>query len=175
MICPTCGYDNLPGEDHCAECQTDLSNQDVFSPKNGFQRDILETTLEVLCTHPPTTVTESTPIREVLRLMRTKKVGSVVVGTEVPFAGIFTERDMLYKVAGQDIDLDKTTVGELMHPNPVTLQVNKPFAAALHAMSVGEFRHVPLVKDGKLVEILAIHDILKYLQDHMLHRMDSEI
>jgi len=163
MNCPTCGHDNLPGEDHCAECHTDLRHEDVFTPKNGFQQDILTNTLEILCTHPPTTVGESTSIREILTLMRTKKVGSVVVGTQEPFAGIFTERDALYKIAGQDVDLDKTTVGELMTPDPTTLQVDKPIAAALHAMSVGEFRHLPLVKDGKLVEILAIHDILGYL------------
>lgn len=170
MICPTCGHDNLPGEDSCTECHTDLRHEDVFTPKNGFQRDILESTLEVLCTHPPTTVSADTPIREVIRLMRTKKVGSVVIGTEAPFAGIFTERDMLYKIAGQNVDLDTTTVGDLMTPNPVTLSVDQPIAAALHAMSVGEFRHLPLVKDGKLVEVLAIHDILKYLHEEMAHR-----
>jgi len=170
MICPTCGHDNLPGEDQCTECHTDLRHEDVFTPKNGFQRDILENTLEILCTHPPTTVSVDTPIREAIRLMRTKKVGSVVVGTEEPFAGIITERDMLYKIAGQEVDIDKTTVGELMTPDPVTLQVNQPIAAALHIMSVREIRHLPLVKDGKLVEILAIHDILKYLHEEMSHR-----
>lgn len=170
MICPTCGHDNLPGEDHCAECHTDLRHEDVFNPKNGFQRDILENTLEILCTHPPTTVSESTPIREVINLMRTKNVGSVVVGTQAPFAGIFTERDALYKVAGKDVDIDQTTVGELMTREPVTLSVDKPIAAALHAMSVGEFRHLPLVKDGQLREILAIHDILKFLHTEMTHQ-----
>lgn len=163
MICPTCGYDNIQGEDQCAQCGTDLLDQDIPVPKEGIQRNILEDTLEILCTHPPTTVMADTPLREVLRLMTTKKIGSVVVGTQVPLRGIFTERDFLYKVAGKNVDLDNTTVGELMTQQVVTLPSDKPIAAALHAMSVQEIRHLPLIKDGKLLEILSVHDILNYL------------
>jgi CBS domain-containing protein len=163
MICPTCGFDNIPGEDRCAQCGTDLLDQDIPVPKEGIQRSILEDTLEILCTHPPTTVAADTPLREVLRLMQTKKIGSVVVGTHEPLEGIFTERDFLYKVAGKNVDMDKTTVGDLMTRKVVTLPSDKPMAAALYAMSVQEVRHIPLIKDGKLLEILSVHDILNYL------------
>jgi CBS domain-containing protein len=163
MICTTCGYDNLPGEDQCAQCGTDLLDQDIPVPKEGIQRNIMEDTLGVLCTHPPTTVTADTPLREILRLMKTKKIGSVVIGTREPFEGIFTERDFLFKVAGKNMDLDKTKVGELMTRRVATLSTDKPIAAALYQMSVQGIRHLPLVKDGKLVEILSVHDILNYL------------
>ena len=29
MECPSCGHDNLPGADHCAQCQTSLTQEDV--------------------------------------------------------------------------------------------------------------------------------------------------
>jgi CBS domain-containing protein len=165
--CIRCGYDNLPGEDLCVKCHADLRDLDIASPEEGMQRHFLEDTLETLCTHPPTTVTPDTMLREVLNLMRTKHVASVVVGTQEPFDGIFTERDFLYKVAGKDVDVDKVTVGELMTPRPATVPSDQPVAAALHAMAAISVRHVPVVRNGKLAEILSSKDILEYLQTLM--------
>lgn len=173
MKCLRCGHDNLPGEDNCSECRADLRDLDVPTPREGVQQRILEDSLEKLCTHPPTTVTPDTSLREVLKLMRTRRVASVVIGTEAPFQGIFTERDFLYKVAGKDVDLDQTTVGELMTPRPAMVPSDRPVAAALHAMSAIGVRHVPLVREGKLVEILSSKDILFYLQG-LLREMQAQ-
>ena len=170
MKCIRCGHDNIPGEDYCSECHADLRDLDVPSPGEGIQKRILEDELEILCTHPPTTVTRDTPLREVLRLMCAKQVRAVVVGTSAPFEGIFTERDFLYKVAGKDVDLDKTTVGQLMTPKPATVPSDRPIAAALHAMAAIGVRHVPLVREGQLAEILSSGDILDYLR-RLLHEM----
>lgn len=165
MICTSCGYDNLPGEDSCVECRADLRDQDVPGVGGGLSGRILGETLEKLCTHPPTTVTPDTPLAEVLRLLRTKNIGSVVVGTTAPFKGIFTERDFLFKVANHNLDLAKTKVGDLMTRNPVTVQSSQPIAAALNAMSAIGVRHLPVVRDGKLAEVLSVQDILEYLKD----------
>jgi CBS domain-containing protein len=162
--CIRCGHENLPGDDLCSECHADLRDLDIPAPCEGIQRHILEDSLETLCTHPPTTVTPQTTLREVLNLMRSKRVASVVVGTVAPFEGIFTERDFLYKVAGQDVDVDQVTVGELMTPRPATVPSDQPVAAALHAMAAISVRHVPVVREGKLAEILSSKDILEYLQ-----------
>ena len=163
MKCPSCGHDNIPGEDYCTECQADLRDQDGIKPKTPLQKSILEDKLEVLCTHQPTTVTADTKLRAVVDLMRKKKIASVVVGTTAPLAGILTERDFLYKVIGKGVDLDTATVGEYMTPNPATVKADQPIARALYAMSAIGIRHVPLMKDGKLVEVLSAHDVLAYL------------
>lgn len=170
MKCPSCGFDNLPGEDNCTECSADLRDQDIPTGRagiEGIQKSILEDTLEKLCTHPPTTVSASTTLREVLTLMREKNIASVVIGDRAPFEGIFTERDFLYKVAGKDVDLDNTTVGTLMTLNPSTVPIDQPIAAALHQMSSISVRHVPVVRDGKLAEILSVQDILEYLHENL--------
>lgn len=168
MLCPSCGHDNIPGEDYCTQCQADLRDLDSLKPKTPLQKSILEDKLEMLCTHPPTTVTADTKLRAVLDLMRKKRIASVVVGTTEPLAGILTERDFLYKVAGKGVDLDTATVGEYMTPNPATVMTDQPIARALYAMSAIGVRHVPLMKEGRLVEILSAHDILGYL--HAAHQ-----
>lgn len=165
MICTFCGYDNLPGEDFCVECRADLRDQDIPGAGGGLSARLLDETLERLCTHPPTTVTADTPLAEVLRLLRTKNIGSVVVGKTAPFQGIFTERDFLFKVANHDIDLNKTRVGDLMTRNPATVQSSQPIAAAFNAMSSIGIRHLPVVRDGQLAEVLSVQDILEYLKN----------
>jgi CBS domain-containing protein len=165
MICPNCGYDNIPGEDYCIQCQADLRDLDLPTPRTPLQSRILEDKLEILCTHPPTTVTADTKLRTVVELIRKKRIGSVVVGTTAPLQGIFTERDFLYKIAGKGVDIDKATVGEYMTPNPATVNADQPIARALYAMSAIGVRHLPIMKDGKLVEILSAHDILNYLHE----------
>jgi len=112
-------------------------------------------------------VAPTTTLREVLEIMRMKNIASVVVGTEAPFEGIFTERDFLYKVAGKKVDLEKTQVGELMTSNPATVSSHSPIAVALNHMSAIGVRHVPVERDGRLVEVLSVQDILEYLQDLM--------
>jgi CBS domain-containing protein len=165
MICPNCGHDNIPGEDYCTECQADLRDLDGPRPKTPLQKRILEDKLQVLCTHPPTTVPADTKLRTVVELMRKKRIGSVVVGTKEPLEGILTERDILYKIAGKEIDLDTATVGEFMTPNPATVTTDQPIARALYSMSAIGVRHLPLMKDGKLIEVLSAHDILNYLHE----------
>ena len=167
MKCPSCGFDNLPGEDNCSECSADLRDQDVPTGREGIQKSILEDTIEKLCTHRPNSVTANTSLREVLSIMREKNIASVVIGDEAPFEGIFTERDFLYKVAGKNVNLDDTMVGDLMTTNPSTVPSDQPIAAAINQMSSISVRHVPVVRDGKLVEILSVQDILIYLDNNL--------
>jgi signal-transduction protein with cAMP-binding, CBS, and nucleotidyltransferase domain len=165
LICVFCGHDNLPGEDYCVECRADLRDQDIPQARAGIPARLLNETLEQLCKHPPTTVTPETTLYEVLRLLRTKNIGSVVVGQSAPFKGIFTERDCLTKIANHGYDLKKTTVGEVMTRQPLTVESSQPIAAALNAMSAIGVRHLPVVREGQLAEVLSVQDILEYIQD----------
>lgn len=132
---------------------------------------LLNVTLEKLCKHPPTTVTPETSLSEVLRLLRARNIGSVVVGEKAPFKGIFTERDCLTKLGNQSYDLKKTTVGEVMTRNPLTVESSQPIAAALNAMSAIGVRHLPVTRDGQIAEVLSVQDILEYLRE--LGRADA--
>jgi len=56
--------------------------------------------------------------------------------------GIFTERDVLLRVAGHAIDLEQAKVAELMTRDPVTLPADAGVAFALNKMLVEGFRHI---------------------------------
>jgi len=73
------------------------------------------------------------------------------------------------KMAGKDLDLDRVTIGEMMHAAPETLTLEDPLAAALRRMNKGHYRHMPLVDDeNRLVGMVSVRDIIGYIADHFL-------
>jgi CBS domain-containing protein len=112
---------------------------------------------------PPLAVPSGAPLADAIRLMRDNRVGCVLVVDGVCLAGIVTERDLLMKLQGADLE---RPVDDLMTPNPETLHPDDPIAFALNLMSDGGFRHVPLV-DGqnRPVGIVSVKDVVNYLAD----------
>ena len=102
----------------------------------------------------------SLPVADAARLMRTHKVGAIVVVDGERLAGIFTERDALFRVVAEGRDPQTTPVGDVMTANPTTIDADKPFARALELMHAGKFRHVPVVDNGRPIGIVSSRDAM---------------
>jgi CBS domain-containing protein len=102
----------------------------------------------------------SMTVREVARLMKERRVGAVMIVEEGKLAGIFTERDVLFRVIAEDGDVRTTRLADVMTRNPQTIHPDKPFPDALHLMYEGGFRHVPVVEDGRPVGVISARDAL---------------
>jgi CBS domain-containing protein len=99
--------------------------------------------------------------------MKDHRMGCLLVEDGGKLIGIFTERDILTKLVGTGYDPGKVSVDGVMTRNPETLTPEDPIAFALQLMSVGGFRHVPLVdSEGRPVGILSVKDIVDYLAEH---------
>jgi CBS domain-containing protein len=97
----------------------------------------------------------------IARLMKENHVGAVmVVEEDGKLAGVFTERDALFRVIAEGRDVQTTLVADVMTRNPQTIHPDKPFADALHVMYEGGFRHVPVVEDGRPVGMISARDAL---------------
>jgi CBS domain-containing protein len=95
--------------------------------------------------------------------MRENRVGCVLVVDGASLVGIVTERDLLMKLQGADLD---RSVDELMTRDPETLHPDDPIAYALNLMSDGGFRHVPLVDaQHRPVGVVSVKDVVNYLAD----------
>jgi CBS domain-containing protein len=118
--------------------------------------------VRILVPRPPIALPKDAPVREVIRIMRQERIGCVLVVEDGVLVGIVTERDLLLKLEGH---LDQQ-VAALMTPDPETLTEDAPIAWALNKMSIGGFRHVPLVDGaGHPVGIVSVKDIVDYLVD----------
>ncbi len=168
MICPSCSHDNIEGSDTCAECGESLEHIEA----NGDALGVLAEPLTRLNPRPAECVDLSTPMAEVLARLKGKNVGCLqVVDEKGRLVGIFTERDVLYKVAGLIIDLDRIVVESLMTADPTALQPQTAIQHALHLMSVHGFRHIPLIdEDYRPVGIVSFRDVVGFIERHFAPR-----
>lgn len=90
--------------------------------------------------------------------MRARHVGAVLVTREGRLEGIFTERDMVCRVAAEGRDPDRTTLGEVMTRNPDTISPDATAMEALRRMQDGGYRHLPIVDRERLVGIVSRRD-----------------
>ena len=106
------------------------------------------------------TSTADTTVGDAARLMRENHIGAVVVVENGRLAGIFTERDALFRVVAEGLDVKTTRLADVMTRNPQTVRPDQKFSIALQMMYGGKFRHVPVVEDGRPVGILSARDAL---------------
>ena len=114
---------------------------------------------------PPLTLSHDAPVRTALELLKQHRVGSlVVVDDQGSIAGIFTERDVVLKFILSDIDIDQTPISALMTPEPHSEQMTCTMAYALNMMSLGGYRHIPLVDDDNMpIGVISVKDIVDYI------------
>ena len=107
------------------------------------------------------TATAEITVTAAARLMKKKSVGAVmVVKDNGRLAGIFTERDALFRVLAEGRDPKTTRLSDVMTAQPQTITPEKPFGHALLMMYESGFRHVPVVEDGKPVGMVSARDVL---------------
>ena len=129
-------------------------------------RDTLNAPLRELHLRPAVCTSSDTSLRPAIELMRLAGIGSVVVESEGRLVGIFTERDVLMRVVGEPIDLDRTPVGEMMVPQPETLGLGDAISFAINMMSDGGYRHVPVTdKSGKPLHVVSVRDLAAWLAE----------
>src|SRR5438132_1759135 len=138
MICPHCGHDNLPGSEECSRCLQDLTQLDAPAPHDRIERSLMEDEVSVLGLSRPITLPLTASVHQAIDTMLANNVGAMLVLDERgKLAGIFSERDLLLKVAGLHGELDGIRVADFMTPNPETVTPNDSLAFALHKMDIG--------------------------------------
>ena len=123
--------------------------------------------VEVLAmrTHPPVIADATTSLREILREMREHRVSCALLTRDDRLAGVFTERDLVTRVAGAPDKLDGP-VADVMTPDPEHLRRGDRLATAVRLMRRHGYRHVPVVDDdGKVLGCVRHEDVVDYLAE----------
>jgi len=167
MRCTSCGHDNLPGADHCDECHANLMHEDVPLARieSAIEHSLSEDEVQALNPVEAFSVPEGTSLEDAIRTMRDRKIGCLLItDPDRKLCGIFTERDVLYKVAGKELDLAVEPVSRYMTHEPEVIHGDQLLASALQRMMVGDLRHLPLVDtEGRPEKILSSRDVINYL------------
>ena len=102
-------------------------------------------------------------LRDVVDVLAAKHIGALIVtDDEGAMVGILSERDVVRAVAQHGADALEDSVTNYMTKDIVTSAEDEPVLAMVGKMSNGRFRHMPIVRDGKLVGLVSIGDAIKY-------------
>ena len=121
-----------------------------------------------LCRREVVVVNQGTPIKEAVKFMEEKNIGSViVVGGGKPL-GIATDRDILLRVVNKGLDPEKSSVDDVMTKEIVTLKEGMGLFEALEQVKGKGIRRFPIVDaSGNLKGIMTLDDIIYLLGKEM--------
>ncbi len=165
MICPICGFENLQGDDLCANCGGDLRTSDIPLAATPFERLLVDVRLIAVETRAPVTMPVSGTVGDALALMRDRQRACIVVVDGDRLAGIFTERDAIVKLGGAagGEGIGRRPIREVMTADPVVLRADDSVAVAVQKMAVGGFRHIPLVDGGRPIGVVSAADVFRHI------------
>lgn len=108
------------------------------------------------------TITPDSSLGEAIELLATKKVGAVVVSPDgkTPI-GIVSERDVVRELAKSGADCTSRKVSDVMTRDPVTSRPEEEGDEVFRVMTERRFRHLPVVRDGEMIGLISIGDVVK--------------
>jgi CBS domain-containing protein len=167
MNCPSCGHENIDGNDRCENCLASFRQLDIPSAaaSEGLARSVMADNLNQLEKDAPVCVAPETAAIEVARLMRDSNSGCALVVEGRKLVGIFTEHDVLLKLTGEPGKslAPGAPVKDVMSPNPEILNEQDSVAEAVNKMSLGRYRHLPFKHADGSYAVASIKSVLKYI------------
>lgn len=105
-----------------------------------------------------------------IEVMATRHVGALLVMNEGTLLGIISERDYARKVILKNRSSHDTPVSDIMSSPAVTVTPEDSVHHCMQLMTEGRFRHLPVVKAGRVVGMLSIGDLVKaVIQEQTQH------
>lgn len=105
--------------------------------------------------------TPTATVRDAARAMRASNVAALVIAeVDGHLDGIFTERDILHRVVADGRDIETTTVGDVMTPNPAFVGLDQTVRDAMQLMDCHGIRHLPVCEEDRVVGIVSMRDFV---------------
>lgn len=114
----------------------------------------------IIAGQAPITAAKTATVLDAALLMKQHGKGALLVVAGTRLIGIFTERDVVFRVVAEGRDPGNTRLADVMTPQPQTIHPSEPFVHALRIMHTGGFRHLPVVENEWPVGVVSARDAL---------------
>ncbi len=118
------------------------------------------------------TLAPSASVAEAVQLMNKAKISSVIITDQERIAGIFTERDVLRRVVGDNLDPKTTPVSLVMSASVATIAPSTSVEESLRLFSQRGCRHLPVLDGDRIAGLISVGDISRWISE--AHRAEAE-
>ena len=120
----------------------------------------MATIREIVIGRPIISAVSADAVIHTARMMVEQNIGAVPVLSAGKLVGVFSERDIMKRVMVEGRNPEKTTVGDVMTPNPLVVGPDEHVCNCLALLKQHGFRHLPVWDGTKLVGFLSLRDLL---------------
>ena len=97
-----------------------------------------------------------------VKILAERKIGAVLVMNQGRIEGILSERDIVRVLGERGAGVLDEPVSAVMTRKVVSCRQNDTVAAIMEMMTLGKFRHLPVIEDDRVVGLISIGDIVKW-------------
>jgi CBS domain-containing protein len=120
------------------------------------------------------TIQPDATIAEAIEMLNRKRIGALVVSEDGDSVnGVLSERDIVIALGGYGEALLSRPVDKIMTRNIVTCDPADTVQELMAEMTHRRFRHLPVVKNGRLCGIVSIGDLVKNRLDEVEFEANS--
>lgn len=112
-------------------------------------------------------------VLDAIRQMADRHIGALLVMEGPRIAGIVSERDYARKVVLMGRSSTSTRVSEIMTATVITAMPSQTVDDAMRLMTTHRIRHLPVVRDGRLVGLVSIGDLVKSVIEEQRHTIED--
>ena len=112
-------------------------------------------------------------MREAVALLAEKRIGAVPVMRGGSVVGIFSERDVIYKLAQEGEACLNRPLADVMTAPAITVEGSALVHDALALMTKRRIRHLPVIENGAMFAFISIGDLVKYHTDEIEHEAEA--
>src|SRR5664279_1034958 len=123
----------------------------------------------------PPAVPPDTPVADAVRIMNRHAIGAVLVSNGRGLEGILAERDVMKGVVEPGRNPARTRVDEVMTARPRTVGANDRASRALEFMNQEGLRYLPVLDDGRVLGVLSMHDLNRWLTRELQDQADGAL
>jgi CBS domain-containing protein len=147
------------------------NNDRVRRDAVGF-REATMTVRAILDTkgHQIQSVEPDVKLAAAIKILGERKIGAVLVMSQGRMEGILSERDIVRVLGERGAAVLEEPVSAVMTRKVVSCRQSDTVSAIMEMMTLGKFRHLPVVEDGKVAGLISIGDVVKW----RVHEYETE-
>jgi len=119
---------------------------------------------------------ESSLLSEAVKKMAERKIGAALIVDDKQYPiGIFTERDLLFKVDLADAArFNALQVKDVMTRDLVTVDISDSYTRVIRIMRTNNIRNVPVIKDEKVIGMVSLRDLMSKYEENLLMALQEK-